>query len=167
MEDRSTIFRPEAVENRARIQAPGDVVRIGAGWTGKAFWALVVLVVGALIAATQIEISRYVIGLTATDAGGRVLVLIPEASAEGAGVGDRVDISGASTEVLTSSGPPHPPQEIEERFGVRVLDDSVVLSTSARWSQDTAPMARVRVGTEPVLVALVPGLKALFGDEDA
>jgi len=167
MEDRSTIFRPEAVENRARLQAPGDIVKIGAGWTGRAFWALIVLVIVALVAAAQIEISRYATGLTATDPSGRVTVLLPATVASGAGPGDRVEIGGLHTKVGASVEAPLRPAEIERRFGVTVLEPSFVLPTAAPWRQGTAPTARVEVGTEPVLVALVPGLKALFGEDDA
>ena len=38
------MFRPEAVQDRGRLQAPGDIARIGPTWTTWAFWGLLAAV---------------------------------------------------------------------------------------------------------------------------
>lgn len=52
----SGIFRPEALEHRARQRGPGDVVRVAPRWVGVAFYLLIGLFVVAVIAGLTIEI---------------------------------------------------------------------------------------------------------------
>jgi hypothetical protein len=56
-----------------------------------------------------------------------------------------------------------PPTEIRRRYGLDVPETSVVLVVTAPRSTKFGQV-RVLVESEPVIVALVPGLKALFGD---
>jgi hypothetical protein len=166
MTERTDIFRPEALEHRARAEAAGNVVRIGPRWTTGAFWALIVLAVGAIVAASQIHVDRYARGATATDDAGRVVILVPAALAPEVASGRPVDLGGARAEVVSSGHSVLYPSEIEDRYGIDVAVPSIPVTTSARAGEETPGTARVLVESEPVIVALVPGLKALFGGDD-
>ncbi|HWL66507.1 MAG TPA: hypothetical protein VNP73_11080 [Actinomycetota bacterium] len=166
MTDGSSIFRPEALEARARVQTPGDVVRLGATWTTWAFWGLVALVAVALIAATQIEIRSFATGPTSR-LGRRVAVLVPGPAAAEVVKGSSVLIGGREARVIAAGGRPMSTALVERRFGVEVDEPSVLIVTSARATASATGIARVEVGSDPVIVALVPGLRALFGDDDA
>ena len=59
------LFRPEALEHRARRRGPGDVIRVAPRWTTAAFLVLLALFLVALGAGLTIEIDRYASGPTA------------------------------------------------------------------------------------------------------
>jgi hypothetical protein len=167
MSDRPGIFRSEALEHRERGEAQGRVARIGPRWTGWAFWALLVLVTVGVIAATQIHLDRYARGPTATDAAGRVVVLVPAALAPDVTPGRPVDLGSSSAKVVSSTQSVLYPPEIESRYGIEVAVPSIAVVTSATATEGTSGSGRVLVESEPVIVALVPGLEALFGDDGA
>ena len=164
MKDRSAIFRPEAVESRARAQAPGGVVKLGPRWTRWAFWVLLGLVAAALVAGSQIEIKSWASGVTASDPGGRLVVLIPAGAASTVPPGRDVELGPASTKTV-SGNEILTPTEAQERYGVAVAQESLVVRTDLEAVEDIPATARVFLDSEPVLVALVPGLKALFGGD--
>jgi hypothetical protein len=165
MRDRPGIFRSEALEHHERGDAEGKIVRIGPRWTTWAFWVLLALVLGAFVAATQVHLDRYARGPTAADENGRVVVLVPAALAPSVAPGRPVDLGGARAEVVSSSQRVLYPAEIQSRYDVEVAVPSVAVATSATAGASIPGSARVLVESEPVIVALVPGLGALFGDD--
>lgn len=144
MTDREELFRPEALEYRQRPAEAGSVLRIGSRWTTWAFWTLLVLVIAGLVAATQIRIDRYVRGPVAASASGGAVALVPASQLSGEGA------------VLS-------PRQVEERYDIVVSVPSVPIPVD----RDIAAggTAKVLVESEPLIVALVPGLKALFGGD--
>lgn len=160
------IFRAEALEHQARSRGPGDVVRVAPRWTTAAFYGLLGLFVAALIAGLVVEIDRYVAGTTAADDEGRLVVLLPAALAAEVASGRPVQVGDATAEVVSTTGGVLYPPQVKSRYGVDVVAPSVAVVTSAR-AEGSGERARVLVEREPALVALVPGFKALFGDDDA
>ena len=166
MSDGSPLFRPEALEHRARAQTEGDVVRWGPRWTGWAFWLLLALVVVAVVAGSTIRIPRYAGGPTIQSPDGRLAIVVPEALAGEIAPGDRVELGNTSAEVTSLSARPLDPAEIERRTALKVGTPSVIVATSAAGNTPDPGLGRVRVGTDPVIVALIPGLGSLFGAAD-
>lgn len=159
------IFRPEALEHRATQRGPGDVVRVAPAWTGVAFYVLIVVFAVAVVAAASVEIDRYVPGITAID-GGHVVVLLPASQAAEVPSGATVDLGAEDATVTVSAGEVLSPAAVTERYGVEVQAPSIAVVTSADGST-SGGVARVLVEREPMLVALIPGLKSLLGDDDA
>ena len=159
------IFRPEALEHRARQRGPGDVIRVAPRWVGIAFYLLVGLFVVALVVGLSIEIDRYARGQTASDARGRVVVLVPAALAPEVAPGSRVEIGDDRAEVISVGERILYPPEIRETYGLEVLAPSIAVVTSAQAASAPSGTARVLIEREPALIALVPGLAALFGDD--
>ncbi|MDP9069210.1 MAG: hypothetical protein M3N53_12810 [Actinomycetota bacterium] len=163
----STIFRPEALQHRARQSGPGAVVRVAPPWTTAAFYVLVLVFLAALVAVTTIEIERYARGPVGSDEEGRVVVLVPAAAAGDVAAGQRVDLGGSSAQVVSSGESAIQPPQVRTRYGVDVATASVAVITSAETSSTTSGSGRILVEREPVIVSLVPGLSSLFGDGDA
>ena len=164
MSDRAPIFRSEALEYRARMQGPGGVLRLGPQWTSWAFWVLLGLVLAALATTAIVDIDRYETGTTTRDTEGNLVVLLPAAAVPEVKPGALVDLGASSAEVV-SSGQALEPAEVTERFGLTVPAPVVPLTTSAPGGEASG-LARVLVGSDPMIVALVPGLQALFGGGD-
>jgi hypothetical protein len=57
------------------------------------------------------------------------------------------------------------PSEVKALYGIDVAAPSIPVTTSASADGAQAGTARVLVESENLLVALVPGLKVLFGDD--
>ena len=148
--------------HRSRPETGGNVVRVGAGWSTGAFWALVLLVVFALAAASQLRIDRYEVVPTARADDGRLVVLAPEPLAPDLIARGHVEVAGEATTIVSGRAPALDPGQVADRYGVLVTGPSIPLVTEARG---IAGQSRIFVGSEPVLVALVPGLAGLFGDE--
>lgn len=159
-------FRTEALAARARSRGPGDPIRLSPGWTGWAFYLILALFVASVVALSLVRIDRYARGVTATDPAGRVVVLLPAAQAPEIERDSRVTIGDKTATAISSEDIVLYPTEIQERFGIEVTVPSVVVITSARRESVSGPAARVLIESEPALVALVPGLKALFGGGD-
>lgn len=138
-------------------------MKLGPSWTRWAFWVLLGLVVVALVAGSQIEIKSWASGVTASDAGGRLVVLVPAGAASGVPSGRDVDLGATSTGVV-SGNEILAPTEVQERYGVVVAEETLVVTTDLEAAEGAPATARVFIDSEPVLVALVPGLKALFGE---
>ena len=156
------LFRPEAVAHRARKRGEGDVIRVAPRWTSVAFYGLVALFVAAVVAGLVIEVDRSAQGPTVVDDEGRLVVLLPAALAPDVDPGSPVAVGGSDAEVLSSGDEVLYPEDVRARFGVDVAAPSVVVVTSA--PTDAIGVARVLIEREPALVALIPGLKAIFGD---
>ncbi len=159
------IFRPEALRHHARTRGPGDVIRVAPRWTSAAFYVLIGLFAAALVASILIDIDRYAPGTTAVDDRGRLVVLLPAALAPEVPVGRPVDLGDGRAEVVASDGTVLSPGEVGELFNVDVAAPSVVVVTSAEGTEPGG-VARVLIEREPIVVALIPGLDALFGDDD-
>lgn len=165
--EETSMFRSEALRHRARMRGPGEVVRIAPTWTSWAFYALLGLVAATLVAGSLIEIDRYATGITATDHEGRLIVLVPATVASQVAPGRPVELGRTTAEVVSSDGAVLSPSEVKERYGVDVAVSSVALMTSGTEAGAALGPARVLVGSEPVILALIPGLDALLGGDDA
>lgn len=160
------LFRAEALEHRARLRGPGDVVRVAPRWTTVAFYALVGLFGAALVAGLTVEIDRYARGTSAVDDAGRLVVLVPAAVAPDVARGRPVHLSTGTARVVEAGETVLSPAEVGRRFGVDVAVPSVAVVTSSD-AEAGGGTARVLIDRDPLIVALIPGLKALFGDERA
>lgn len=132
-------------------------------WTTWTFYALIGLLAAGLAIATVVEVDRYVPGTTATDDRGRVVVLLPAALASNVAPESPVELETTTTEVLRADQQVLHPADVRDRYGVGVVVPSFALVTSARGERYAGEAARVLVESEPAIVALVPGLKALLG----
>lgn len=159
-------FRPEAIAHRGRRQEAGELIRLTPPWTGWMFYALVALVLASVVALSVVRIDRYARGATAVDASGRIITLIPAALAPDVAEGNPVTIGSATTTVASFEDTVLYPSEVRQRFGIEVTVPSVVVVTSAEADDEVDRAARVLVESERALVGLVPGLKALFQDDD-
>lgn len=165
MGERTEIFRPEALEHRERGDAGGSVIAVSSRWTTTAFWALLVLVLAALVAASVVHVDRYARGTTAAAPGGRLVVLVPAALAPGAAPGRPVDVAGSTTRVVAVGTDVLYPDEVARRYGADVAIPSIAITTAARAGDSVPGTARVLVESNPLIVALVPGLKGLLGED--
>src|SRR5688572_5634301 len=143
------MFRAEAVQDRGRLQAHGDIARIGPTWTTWAFWGLLGAVVVAVVVASTVEIARYAPGTVAADDQGRVVVLVPALLAPEIQPGDRADLPGGEAEVVATSDTALSQDEVRDRYGVEVAVPSVAVTTSG--SGGSGGTARILVETEPVI----------------
>lgn len=159
-------FREEAVAHRNRRQGPGELIKLSPGWTNWAFYSILALFLAAVAAASVIEIDRYAGGTTVTDPEGRVVVLLPAALAPEVGEGNPVELGAETAAVISFEDRVLYPPEIRRRFGIDTETPSVAVVTSADPSQAEGGSARVLIESEPILVALVPGLNALLGGGD-
>ena len=160
------MFRPEALEHRAKTQVAGDVVRAGPRWAERAFWLLLALVVAALVAGTLIRIDRYVTAPSTVGAYGRVRLLVPATAARSLEPGSTVDVGGTRAEVRSISPQELDPAQVKERFGLDVAVPSVAVTTTLTGGNAAVGTGRVSTGSQPVITALVPGLDALLGGDD-
>lgn len=158
------LFRTEALEHQAQAHGPGAPVRIAASWINWAFYGLIALVIAMVVAGSIIRIQRYATGITARDTEGRVVVLIPAALASEVTIGNSVILGAVRTEVISSGSNVLYPPEARRRYGVATTTPSLVVSTAAQ-TQTTAGTARVLLGSEPAIVALIPGLRGLLGGD--
>ena len=159
------MFRPEALEHRASSQAAGGALRSEPRWADRAFWLLLTLVAVALIAGTRIRIDKYVTAPTATAPDGRVLILVPASVARSLEPGSPVSLGGVETEVSSISRGTLGAEQVKNLYGIDVTAPAVAVETTLRGNEVTGS-ARVVVGSDPVLVSLIPGLDSLLGDDD-
>lgn len=160
----ASTFRAEALAHRARSRGPGGLVKLSPRWANWAFVVIIAVFACALTAASLVNLDRYVPGVVAKE-DRRVVVLVPAAQVPSVPTGNPVEIGRRRTEVTHFDGQVLYPPEIRERFKINLSTPSVVVMTSAR-PKGAGGEARVLVESEPLIVALVPGLKALFGGGD-
>jgi hypothetical protein len=159
------LFRPEALEHRERQRGPGDILRVAPGWVGTAFYILVGLFLVALVAGLTLDVERSARGPMALDSRGRVVVLLPAALAPEVAAGSRVEIAGSEADVVAAGEEVLYPPDVREIYGLDVAAPSIAVITSARPASAPEGVARVVMARRPALVALVPGLDALFGGD--
>lgn len=163
---KETVFRAEALIHRNAGERAGDVIRLSPTWTAWAFYLIICLFIAGLAAVSFIRIDRFAPGATAVEHG-RTVVLVPAVLASDIARGSLVEIGSESAEVVSFEETVLYPPDVKERFGVDIAVPSVVVATSASTDRVAAGTARVLVESRPILVALVPGLSALFGGTDA
>ncbi len=147
VDDEGSIFRTDALEHRTQRAERGDVLRAAPPWTTWAFYALVGVFIVGIILASTIRLDRAVLGIAALDDSGRVVVLRPVGSLGDIAPGQVVQLGGISAEVVSFDG--------------------TVVVTSATGDRGVGMTARIIVGSDPAITALVPGLRTLLGGEDA
>lgn len=162
---KDSLFRAEALEHQRQAQGPGAPLRIAPSWINWAFYGLIALLIASITAGSIIRVERYANGIPASDSEGRVVVLIPAALASEVAAGNPVEIGGASTEVISSGNSVLYPPEARRRYDVSTTTPSLVVTTAARTQGATAESARVLLGSDPAIVALIPGLKGLLGGD--
>jgi hypothetical protein len=162
----SSPFRAEALRYRTNTQGPGGVVRIAPRWTTWTFYGLVAMVVAMVVASSIIEIERYVTGISVTDGQGRVVALIPASLSSEIARGRPVDLEDGKAEVVSSDTTVLYPSEVSKRYGVEVTVPSVAVTTSAATFGSAPGSVRILVESEPLIVALIPGLKTILGSDD-
>jgi hypothetical protein len=164
MAESSSIFRREALEHRARDQKAGEIVRLAPRWTNWVFGGLLILFVSAVVAASVVEIDRYATGTVAVETN-QVVVLLPSSLAPEVEVGSPAEIGDTRAEVISFRQTVLYPSEAQERYGIAPSVPSVVAVTDEPASDSLSPSARVLVQSDPIIVALIPGLDALLGGE--
>lgn len=166
-EERSSIFRHEALEHRARSAGPGDVVRVAPRWTTLAFYGLIALFLCALAAGMLVKVDRYATGTAAVGRQGRLVVLVPSALASDIAPGRPVSMGDLQTEVVETVPRVLYPPEVRDRYRIDVVAPSKVVVTNAPAPEGRLGAARVLIERESALIALVPGLQELVGSQDA
>ena len=141
-------------------------MKAGPRWADRAFWLFLVLVVAAFAAGATIRIDRYATGPSTEAPDGRVVVLVPATFAGSLEPGARVELGGRVAEVTQVLGRTLDPIEVRETYGLDVAVPSVVVETSASRDSSGIGTGRVLAGSEPAIVALVPGLDPLLGGGD-
>lgn len=160
-------FRTEALAHRSRTHRRPQMIELSAPWTNWAFYSVIGLFLAALVALSIIEIDRFATGAAAITPDRKVVVLVPAVLAPEVDKGNPVEFGSETAAVESFEGNVLYPSEIRERFRVEVTVPSVVVVTSARPRQADGATARVLVESQRAIVALVPGLKALFEGSDA
>ncbi|MFN2587054.1 MAG: hypothetical protein ABR613_02890 [Actinomycetota bacterium] len=170
MPEREPLFRQEALEYQRRRAAPADLVRLSS-WPRKAFWVVLLCVAGLVVAACVAKVERVGLALALVE-DGAVTALLPEGQGappeEGsdaayvpAAGGGEIDVQVESVEASV------PAEEARDRFpGVALAIDGpvTILRTTPVDAGGDFGQLRVRTGSEPVIVAFVPGLREIFGD---
>lgn len=138
MSDELPPFRPEALAHHRGQAGPGRLLRVAPRWTRIAFWALVLLAVSGLTAGALVKVDEVVFVPAAVD-GTRVEAVTPAAPA------------GDEARLLLPTG---------EEVTVRIVDvmGAGVLAEAPRPLDAAGGTLRVRTGSRPLIVDLVPGL---------
>ncbi|MDQ3914219.1 MAG: hypothetical protein M3323_02645 [Actinomycetota bacterium] len=170
MSEREPLFRQEALEYQRRRAAPADLVRL-ASWPKKGFWIVLVCVAAIVVAASIATVERVALALALVE-DGAVTALLPEgqgappetgsaAAYLPANGGREVDVRIESVETSV------PADEARDRFpglALAINGPVTILRTDPVEPGEDFGQLRVRTGSEPVIVAFVPGLRQLFGD---
>jgi hypothetical protein len=168
--EREPLFRQEALESQRRRSAPADLVRL-ASWPKKAFWVVLLCVAAIVVAASVARVERVALALALVE-DGAVTALLPEG--QGAPPEEGTDAAylpadgGREVEVRVEAVEASvPAEEARERFpglALAINGPVTVLRTSDVGAGEDFGQLRVRTGSEPVIVAFVPGLRELFGE---
>lgn len=164
-EGTGTLFRTEALEEQARSSEPAGLVALDPGWASWAFYGLVIGVLALITAASIIRIERTVTGLAAQDPSGRVIIVVPASNAVDIVPGDRVIglqavVDDVGDRILS-------PSQVRDRYGIDVTVASVAVAATSGAPQAPSGPVTIDTGAERLIVALIPGLQALFGEERA
>lgn len=158
------LFRAEALQHRATRSVSGDVVRAAPRWVTGSFYALLGLVVVAVIAASVVQIPRKARGLLVVDAEGRGVLLVSAAYVGDLEDTQTLDVEGRPTQILNMVHEKATPRLIERHYGADVTEPTTVLMVSAR-PENRSTSVSVVLAREPLAVALIPGLRALLGGD--
>lgn len=170
MSEREPLFRQEALEYQRRRAAPADLVRLAA-WPKKGFWVVLLCVVAVVVAASVATVERVALALALVEDGG-VTALLPEGQGAPPEPGSTAAFlpgtGGREVEVrIESVDESVPADEARERFpglALAISGPVTILRTSDVERSEDFGQLRVRTGSEPVIVAFVPGLRELFGE---
>lgn len=170
MSEREPLFRQEALEHQRRRAAPADLVRL-ASWPKKGFWVVLLCIVAVVVAASVARVERVALALALVE-DGKITALLPEGQGAPPETGSRaaflagdrgreVDVRIESVEVSV------PADEAREAFpglALAINGPVTILRTGGVDTSDDFGQLRVKTGSEPVIVAFVPGLRELFGE---
>lgn len=172
MSEREPLFRQEAVEHQKKKAAAADLVRLSVGWAKAGFWLVLIAVVAIVLTASIVRVERVALALAMVEDDGTVTALM--ASGQGAAPVDGStavflpgDDTGERDVRIESIEESVPADEARERFpnlSLAIVGPVTVVRTSAVRDSSGFGRLRVKTGSEPVIVAFVPGLRELFGD---
>ena len=169
--EREPLFRQEAVEHQKKKASAADLVRLSAGWAKAGFWLVLVAVVAIVVTASIVRVERVVLAPGVVEDDGTVTALM--AAGQGA-----APVDGSTATFLPRDGGEHevrvesveeavPADEAREK--VPILSFAIggpvtIIRTSELGGSSNFGQLRVKTGSEPVIVAFVPGLRELFGE---
>jgi hypothetical protein len=170
--EREPLFRQEAVEHQRRRSSPADLVRLSLRWPKVGFWLVLACVAGIVIAASVTRVERVALAIALVEEDGSVTALLPEGQGVPPGVGSGAaylpaDGSGENEVRIESVEESVPADEAREAFpglALAINGPVTILRTSQVGAVEDFGQLRVRTGSEPVIVAFVPGLRELFGE---
>lgn len=172
MSEREPLFRQEAVDYQKRRASPADLVRLSLTWPKTGFWLVLACVVAIVAAASVARVERVALAPAMVEDDGAVTALLPE------GLGAPPEEGSAAAYLTADGGTEHdveiaeveesvPADEARERFpglALAVTGPVTVLRTTPLDVPEDFGQLRVKTGSEPVIVAFVPGLRELFGE---
>jgi Fe2+ transport system protein FeoA len=170
MAEREPLFREEAVEYQKKKASAADLVRLSVGWAKAGFWLVLVAVVAVIVTASIARVQRVALAPAMVEDDGAITALMP--AGQGA-----APVEGSTATFLSADGGERdvrvvsveeavPADEARERLLALALaiggPVTVVRTTPVDGGADLGQL-RVQTGSEPVIVAFVPGLRELFG----
>lgn len=172
MPEREPLFREEAVEYQKKKATAADLVRLSVGWAKAGFWLVLVAIVALVVTASVARVASVAVVLARVEDDGTVTALMSAgqgvAPVEGStatflpGDGtDQREVRVASVEEEVAA------DDARERFpdlALAIGGPVTVVRTSELETGAEFGRLRVKTGSEPVIVAFVPGLRELFGD---
>ncbi|HEV2757566.1 MAG TPA: hypothetical protein VG318_17515 [Actinomycetota bacterium] len=170
MSEREPLFRQEALEYQRRRAAPADLVRL-ASWPKKGFWLVLLLIAGVVVAGSVTRVERVALALALVE-DGRVTALLPEgqgAPPEAGSEAAYLPVNGGREvavriESVEESVPADEARDLFPGLALAINGPVTVLRTSEVDTAEDFGQLRVRTGSEPVIVAFVPGLREIFGE---
>lgn len=174
--DRDSLFRPEALEHYRRGRAEGDVLRVSPRWTVWAFLGLVLIFIAG-VAYTCVGTIDEVASGPARVTGNKVVALLPAGygTVLKDGMEMKVVVGGETTtgSVVEVGDLPLSPSAAERMLGRRLSSGEVIsgelLAVRGELARPPAAgsndlRAEIKVSSERIIFALVPGVKELVGD---
>ena len=170
--EREPLFRQEAVEHQKKKATAADLVRLSVGWAKAGFWLVLVAVVAIVVTASVVRVERVVLAPAMVEDDDTVTALMP--AGQGA-----APVEGSIATFLPGDGTPKhdvrvesveeavPADEARERFprlSLAIGGPVTVVRTGELDGNPGLGQLRVKTGSEPVIVAFVPGLRELFGE---
>jgi hypothetical protein len=180
-EGSTSIFREEALEHYLHSRQPSELLRASPTWAKWALRLLLLGFLGGLVYASIATVDETAVGPGfVNESGDQVMALLPARYQRSLGPGMLLRLESAGSdnvfEITYVSRQPLDPLRAQQRLGFDLPPNPVlvgpVLEVSAtRIGTESLPpesvgRAGVRVDSERVIFALVPGLKELFGAGD-
>lgn len=172
MPEREPLFRQEAVEYQKKKATAADLVRLSVGWAKAGFWLVLVAIAATVVTASIARVESIVLAPAFVEDDGSVTALMP--AGQGA-----PPVEGSTATFLPGDGTDQrevrvvsveeavPADEARKRFpGLALAIGGPVTVVRTDELGDAARLGQLRVttGSEPVIVAFVPGLRELFGE---